>query len=239
MPGILQRLRRTKPDPRLGELKLRAIDAACQRARVRTLADLGAVWAVDAGYSLYAHDRHRLERTVICDDRFTEPVLERARDDPEIELVQGNFGTAEVAERVGSVDAVLMFDVLLHQVDPDWDDVLGLYASRASCLVLAGPWWNGPETVRLLHLGHEEYLRSVPLPDFHAEALDKLDEIHPERGRPWRDAHDIWQWGITDRDLRARMEVLGFRLVHFENVGPWAGLERFDDCSYVFVRAAG
>jgi len=234
-PRALKKLRPEKPDPRLGELKLRAIDVAFERAGARTVADLGGVWAVDAGYSLYAVDRHGAERAVVCDDDFTEPVLERERRDDRVELVHGNFGAAEVAERVGEVDAVLLFDVLLHQVDPDWDAILGIYAPRASCIVLAGPWWNGAETVRLLDLGRDEYLASVPLPDFHAPILDKLDEIDPKRGRPWRDVHDIWQWGITDADLRARMQELGFRLVHYENLGPWRGHERFDDAGYVFV----
>ena len=55
-------------------------------------------------------------------------------------------------------------------------------------------------------------------------------------GRPWRDVHDIWQWGITDRDLIARMAELGFGLRLFENTGPWRELERFHDGAFVFDR---
>lgn len=236
MAGQLRwRLRGARVDRRLSRRKLRAIDVAFQRVGATTLADLGAVWAVDAGYSFYALDELGASRVVICDDTFTEAVISRQRQDPRVELVRGNFGTTEVAERIGEVDVILMFDVLLHQVDPDWDAILALYGTRTSCIVLSGPWWRGSETVRLLDLGREEYLRTVPRPDFHRPILDKLDTVNPQRGRPWRDVHDIWQWGITDRDLRTAMGELGFRLDHYENAGRWRGLERFDDSSYVFV----
>jgi hypothetical protein len=227
------------PDPRLGSLKLRAIDIACGRFEARSVADLGAVWAVDAGYSFYALDRYDLNRVVICDDNFTPPVLDRQREDERVELVQGDFGSEAAAEQVGSVDALILFDVLLHQVGPDWDEVLDRYAPRTPCFVLAGPWWNGEGTVRLLDLGPEEYLSVVPERELHAEALTKLDEVNPARGKPWRDVHDIWQWGITDADLRTRLERLGFKLVYHENLGSWQGLPAFDDSSYVFVKQPG
>lgn len=229
-------LRKPRVDPRLGAVKLRAIDVAFERFGFESLADLGGVWAVDAGYSFYAIDVHGAKRAVVCDDDFTTPVKERAAQDKRIELVQGNFGRIESAEAVGHVDAILMFDILLHQVDPDWDMILERYAPRTQCVVLAGPWWNGDETVRLLELGHDEYLDVVPLRELHEPILAKLDEFNERRGRPWRDTHDIWQWGITDGDLRTTMHRLGFRLAYHENLGAWRGLCRFDDCSYVFVR---
>ena len=237
MWGLLGRPR-PRGDAGLGELKVRAIDHALTRFGCRSAADLGGVWGVDGGYAFYALERHRLDRVVICDDDFTPAVVARANDDPHVRLERGNFGARELAERVGEVDAVMLFDVLLHQVRPDWDEVLELYAPRARCFVLAGPWWNGPETVRLLDMGRTAYLESVPMPAFHGPILDKLDELNERRGRPWRDCHDIWQWGIADADLRARLETLGFKLAYHENVGRWQGLERFDNCSYVFVRAA-
>lgn len=237
--GLLARLGRNRPgrsEPRLAPLKLRAIDAAFERLGCETVADLGGVWAIDGGYALYAARQHGGRRVVICDDDFTDSLRERAADDPAIELVEGNFGEPAVAERVGAVDAVLLFDVLLHQVAPDWDELLALYAPRARCIVAAGPWWRGEATVRLLELGRERYLASVPEPAFHAEAWERLEQWNPRRGRPWRDCHDIWQWGITDADLRARMADLGFTLAYHENLGRWHGLGDFDDCSYVFER---
>lgn len=223
----------------LGEVKLRAIDYAFEQGGASTVGDLGGVWAVDGGYTLYAIDRHGAGRGVICDDDFTEPLLDRDREDDRLELVRGNFGRPETAAAVGEVDAILLFDVLLHQVAPDWDDILALYAPRTHAFVLAGPWWNGDEGVRLVDLGREEYLASVPLPDFHAEIWEKLDEHNPKRDRPWRDCHDIWQWGITEAELTARMEALGFELSHREHNGPWMGLDRFDDIGFVYTRRDG
>jgi hypothetical protein len=230
------RRRRTQEKARLGELKLRAIDVAFQRFACRSSADLGAVWGVDAGYSLYVADNYAPERVVICDDDFTDPIVERARRDERIELIEGNFGTDEIAAQVGAVDALLMFDILLHQVDPDWDALLAMYAPRTRCFVLAGPWWRGESTVRLLDLGRDEYLETVPLREVHEPVMDKLQEFNDRRGRLWRDVHDIWQWGIADQHLRQRMRGLGFVLAHHENLGRWRGLDRFDNSAYVFVR---
>jgi hypothetical protein len=233
--GIARRITGRRESPRLEALKLRAIDVACETVAPRSLADLGGVWAVDGGYALYAVERHGVERALICDDDFTPSLSARAERDARIQLIRGNFGSADVSRRVGPVDAILLFDVLLHQVRPDWDRVLSLYAPQTRCVVIAGPWWTGRETIRLLDLGRDEYLRVVPLSEFHAPILERLDEMNERRGRPWRDVHDIWQWGITDSDLRARMSDLGFDLAHYENVGPWQGLERFENAAYVFT----
>lgn len=228
--------RKTDSGPELGALKLRALDAAARILEPASLADLGGVWAVDGGYSLYALERHRLASVTICDYEFTGPLEARAGDEPRLRLRRGDFTTPEAVEEVGEVDALVMFDILLHQVAPDWQDVLRMYASSTGAFVLAGPWWNRGESVRLLDLGHERYLDLVPIPQFHAPILEHLDEYNPERGRVWRDCPDIWQWGISDADLREIMSSLGFRLAYHENAGIWRGLDAFDDCSYVFVR---
>ena len=222
--------------PELGAPKRRAIDHACEVAGCEALADLGGVWAVEGGYALYAIDRHGASRAVICDDDFTPALEARAAGDPRLELVRGNFGRQETVAAVGDVDAILLFDVLLHQVAPDWDEVLAMYAASTGAFVVAGPWWNGERTVRLVELGRDAYLDAVPLRDFHADAWDRLDEVNPRRGRPWRDCHDIWQWGITEDDLVARMADLGFGLSHREHTGPWRGLDRFDEIAFVFRR---
>ena len=153
----------------------------------------------------------------------------------------GNFGDPGVAASVGQVDVAFFFDVLLHQVAPDWDEVLTLYARVAQRIAIVQPQWNGSETVRLLDLGETEYMAAIPQSEAaHGSVYDglfgRLDEMNEQRGRPWRDVHDIWQWGITDRDLIAQMAELGFGLRLFENTGPWRGLERFHDAAFVFDR---
>ena len=57
---------------------------------------------------------------------------------------------------------------------------------------------NG-ETVRLIELGEAEYLASIPGGDaahgtIYDGLFDRLDQVNEQRGRPWRDVHDIWQW---------------------------------------------
>jgi hypothetical protein len=227
--------------PNLSLTKLRLIDYCFEQLDSRSFADLGGVWGIDGAYARYATDAHSPERGVVVDENFTERYLELERKLPGLAHLSGNFGRREVAESLGEVDVVMLFDVLLHQVDPDWDDVLALYAPVCKRFAIVQPQWNGPHTIRLLDLGERDYRAAIPEGETaHGSVYDglfgRLDEVNEQRGRPWHDVHDIWQWGITDRDLIARMGELGFGLRLFENTGPWRGLERFHESAFLFDR---
>jgi hypothetical protein len=227
--------------PNLSLTKLRVIDYCFEQLGSRSFADLGGVWGTDGAYARYAADAHGPERGVLVDENFTERYRALERKLPGLTHLQGNFGDRSVVEQLGQVDVAMFFDVLLHQVDPDWDQVLGLYAPVCRRISIVQPQWNGPSSVRLLDLGEEQYMAAIREREAaHAPVYDglftRLDEINEQRGRPWRDVHDIWQWGITDRDLIARMAELGFGLRLFENTGAWRGLERFHESAFVFDR---
>jgi hypothetical protein len=228
--------------PNLGPAKIRLIDFCFDQLECCSFADLGGVWGIDGAYARYAVDVHQPERGVVVDENFTERYLELERKLPNLTHVGGNFGDPAVAAQVGQVDVVFFFDVLLHQVSPDWDEVLALYAPSAQRIGIVQPQWKDGQTVRLLDLGEAEYLAAIPKrDDAHGSIYDglfeRLDEVNEQRGRPWRDVHDVWQWGITDRDLIARMAELGFGLRYYENTGPWQGLDRFHESAFVFDRA--
>jgi hypothetical protein len=219
----------------LQNIKLRAIDATFDRGDVRSLLDLGGVWAVDGGYTFHALERHQPERVVLVDEEVSDETLKRARSFPQLEIVQGNFGDPAVADRIGKVDAAILFDVLLHQVAPDWDNVMRLYAEHARYLIIVQPQYVlGDETVRLLDLGRERYLELVPdVPEHHA-VWERMDEYVPELGRQFRDIHKLWQWGITDADLKRHADELGLELVFFENGGMWQDREAFETHAFAF-----
>jgi hypothetical protein len=218
-------------------IKLRVIDAALSDREIRSFADLGGIWAVDGGYTFHALENHAIDRAALVDDHISAQTAQRARTFPQLDLITGKFGDPEVRERVGSVGAIFLFDVLLHQVAPDWDTILELYAPQTSCFGIVNPQWvHGGETVRLVDLGRAEYEASVPDLNTHRRLFDRLDERHPDQDRPWRDVHEVWQWGITDADLRAKMRDLGFSEVHSEDGGPWNGLTRFTNRGFVFTR---
>jgi hypothetical protein len=227
--------------PNLNPVKLRVIDYCLDRLGSSSFADLGGIWGVDGAYARYAADAYPEARGVVVDDDFSDGYLRLERRLPNLTHVRGNFGQRDVVEALGQLEVAMFFDVLLHQVDPDWDEVLGLYAPRCRRIAIVQPQWNGRETVRLLDLGESEYMASIPKQDdAHGSIYDslfsRLGEINEQRGRPWRDVHDIWQWGITDAALVERMAALGFGLRLFENTGPWRGLTRFHESAFVFDR---
>jgi hypothetical protein len=227
---------RTEADTILQPIKCRLIDTAFQQLLPHSFADLGGVWAVEAGYTFYALDRYPVERAVLVDTGISPTVREKAATEPRLELLDAPFGSGEALQRVGQVDAVLLFDVLLHQVDPNWDDILRMYADHTKAFVILDPQWMGATTVRLLELGERDYHAAVPTSPVHDEAWQHLDEIHPVYGRPWRDIHEIWQWGVVEEDLRTVCEDLGFNLLYYENGGPWPGLTMFENRGFVYAR---
>ncbi len=237
LPRLKSLSHRSSRQPALQQIKLDLIEWAVGEAGAESIADLGGIWAVDGGYTFYALEHFELQRACLVDDHITPRTAERARRHPQLELVEGNFGNAAVRGHVGEVDLLLLFDVLLHQVDPDWDEVLASYAPTTKAFGVVNPQWvASPESVRLIDLGREEYLASVPDLPNHRALFDRLEESHPDQERPWRDVHEVWQWGITDGNLERSMEGLGFEKAYFHNGGPWQDLDRFENHAFVFRR---
>ncbi len=215
--------------------KLRVIDFAFERFGVRSFADLGGVWAVGAGYTFYALDRPGVERGVLVDTGITPAVRDRAREDSRLSLVDGDFGDPRLVEEIEPVDAVLLFDVLLHQVDPDWDAVLATWARRATIFVIVNSQLrDATEAVRLLDLGREEYAGYVPRDHIEVE-WQRLDQVDPRYGKPFRDIHEYWQWGIPDAALHEVMSGLGRRLHYYADHGPWRDVPPFENTALVYA----
>jgi hypothetical protein len=209
--------------------------------RPRTFADLGGVWGVDGAYSLYAMDHHGCVQGHLVDTHPNPRVLDHVAQVPGLTLIQGNFGDPAVIAQVPSVDCIFLFDVLLHQVYPHWNDVLAAYAAKTQLFVVYNQQWTGsPITVRLLDLGRDAYFANTPHEPEHPtyQALyAKMYEEHPDHpGRMWRDVHHVWQWGITDSDLLAITESLGFALTQYTNFGRFGQLPNIENHAFVFRR---
>lgn len=232
--GFWHRRGRLQPGKRL------LIDRAFTTLPIRTFADLGGVWGVDGGYTLDALERYPTTMATLVDTHFTKNLEVRAGREPRLRLIRGNFGDLSTVHQVGTVDAVFLFDVLLHQVNPDWDVILERYTEQTRYLLIYNQQWIGPGSRRrLLEMGEDEYFRNVPHtrdePPYD-RLFAKLDTIHPDHGKPWRDVHHIWQWGITDADLEGKAAALGFRLLEKRNWGRFGRLKNFENHSFLFAR---
>ena len=222
--------------------KKRLIDTAFLKLglELHSFADLGGVWNVDGSYAFYIMDHYDIEHAYLIDTNMNEAVNAKAGHYGNLNVISANFGDQELCKSLKRVDAVLMFDVLLHQVKPDWDEVLKLYSAITDTFIIFNQQYTkGAHTVRLLDLGKEEYFKNVPATPDHPpynELFDKLYEIHPQHGRIWRDIHNVWQWGITDADLDATMQNLGYALKYSANCGRFASLKNFENHAFVYSR---
>lgn len=203
--------------------KAAVVEWAFVNCGVRSFVDLGACWGVNGGYAFHGLSVADIERAVIVDGRVTDITYERAAVHPQLELIQGPLGTQETADLVGTVDAAIMFDILLHQVGPNWDEFLARYAANVDTFIIHNQCWRGPETIRFPDFSAEEYIRRVYAHDPSAIAAwyERHDEIDEAQNKPVRDVHNFWQWGITAKDLVGTLWDLGFAIEAFENMGAF------------------
>jgi len=230
----------SRPQRRLKQAKLDLIDFAFENLGVRSFADLGGVWGVEGGYTFHALDKHEVDKAFLVDTHPTNVVLEKARAYEQLEVLKGSFGDQALLSQVAGVDAVIFFDVLLHQVSPDWDSILELYGRQTRCLIIYNQQWIGSgTTTRLLELGEKEYFRNVPHNRWrepYRSLFKKLEEKHPDHDRRWKDVHHIWQWGITDAELTSRLAALGFRQEFSKNCGRFGRLQNFENHAFIYCK---
>jgi hypothetical protein len=224
--------------------KLGLIDRAFQIAQPAAIsfADLGGVWKVNGAYTRYALRRASVRRGVLVDTDFPPRLHARLSSNSRLQLIDGDFSSPEITSEVGNVDIVFFFDVLLHQAKPSWDVVLTTYAKRTPCVVIYNQQYVlDTASVRLTALPLNEYLALAPREgeDLYRHVYAHGDEKHPKYGKPWRDIHNIFQWGITDRDLRATMTNAGFQEVFYRNYGRFSTLTAFENHGFVFVKEGG
>lgn len=216
--------------------KLAAIDYAVEQLRLESFADLGGIGTVFGQYSFHMMAHPSIKLGILADSKINDWAREQATQRG-IRCVDGDFTKPEIISEIGTVDAVLIFDVLLHTVAPDWNELIALYADSARCFIIANPQWTrSEETIRLLDLGRAGFLDAVPTSKNHDEIFDRLDEWFDLFDRPYRDAMHIWQWGVTGPDLIAKMGELGFRMDYYARLNPFWDANGFVNMSFVFSR---
>jgi hypothetical protein len=223
--------------------KAGAIDYAVDELGIESFASLEFAQAYGQ-YAFYAIDKPTVRCGALVDvlaRRARDHLLsaiEQAAERPGMTVLEGGFSDPRTVAEIGQVDAILLFDVLLRMVDPDWDQVLELYAPATSSFVISNPQWeNGEETVRLIDLGREKYREVVPPWAAHLELFDHMDEWHDAQQRPFRDVIHVWQWGITDSDLVAKLDELGFRVEYEQALGRFRDAQGFMNKAFVFTRS--
>jgi Glycosyltransferase like family len=229
--------------PALSPGKLAAIDYAVDDLGIESFASL-EIGQAYGQYAFYAIDKPGVQRGALLNvgprrsGSHLLSAMEQAAERPGMRLLDGSFADPETVERVGLVDAVLLLDVLHRMAEPDWDEVLALYAPATQSFVIVNPQWERDGgSVRLTDLGREEFLGAVPPWASHRELFDHLDDPHGVQHRH-RSPTDVWQWGITDADLVAKMKELGFTLDRDWRLNSPPETQGFVNEAFVFTREA-
>lgn len=207
--------------------------------QAHTFADLGGVWKVDAAYTIYTLKNFNVKKGFIVDTDFSSKVSEKLNSYKNLVKINGNFGDEKIITQIGNVDVIYFFDVLLHQVAPDWDEILKRYSEVADCFVIYNQQFiNSDDTIRLTDLPLEQYKEFAPQrkDDLYDFIFGNRNEINKEYNKPWKDIHNIWQWGITDKDLRERMKLLRYKEVYYKNYGQFSDSKFFEDHAFIYLK---
>ena len=251
--GFQSALRKIAGKPQTSELtrseyfnhdKRDVIDYAFQKYQFspKVFADLGGVWQVEGDYTFYTLETYDVDKGFLVDRTITDVVRAKAKNHPNLQLIEGDFSDRSVIAQLGHLDVAFCFDTLLHQVGPDWDEYLELYADVTESFAIVNPQFTASDkSVRLLDHGKDFYFENTPALGRHSiyETLfDRLNEPVGESSCTWYNFKGIWQWAITHDDLCAKMDSLGFELHFFKNVGPFPtrDLKNYRYCSYFFQK---
>jgi len=197
--------------------KIRLLNKANELKPITSFADIGGVWNVEAGYTFYLLDNFLIDKAYLFDMNITDSVVNKASNYKNLKLVQGDFYNN--FDKLDHVETIILFDFLLHQINPNWEKLLEFLSTQTNSFVIYNPQWiASKETIRLDELPEEEYLKNTP--------------SNSHNGKDER----VWQYGITNRDLTEKLEALGFELIYIENYGKFKGLENFENYGFIFVR---
>lgn len=214
---------------------------AVQKHNARTFADIGGCWGVHAAYTVDVLSKNAIDKAYVADGNVNDQSRAAGRPYPQLEFREGLFNERSFIKPFPEVDVLLMYSILLHQANLDWDDFLESWSPKARVIVVYNQMWKRDETVRFVDHGLDWYLENVYFTNRQTiiDWFGRLDETHSS-GRKWRDMHHYWQVGITTEDLIAKMRSLGFRLDLFENFGPFHHRKTpwFQNEGFIFVRDA-
>ena len=123
--------------------KLELIDTAYRLKPFRSFADLGACWGVNGGYSFHTRSLcgQNFDQGYIVDQTITPLTTERALKFNDLKLTPAMLGSTKAREAVGKVDTLIMFDILLHQVAPDWDQFIGEWLPYTDTVIVYNQNW--------------------------------------------------------------------------------------------------
>lgn len=223
------------------DVKVGLVDRAFDRYPIGSFADVGACWGAHGGYTFHALERYRVTDAVMLDGDLTAPTKERAMNWPQLRLEEGDLGDRRLLDSVGKVDALIIFDILVHQVDPDWDVFLRRYAEHANFLIIYHQCFvDEASTVRFIDRGLDYYLAHTPYVGQEAEIADWFSR-HEQPSRKFdrkvaRDSYHYWQWGITQADLIRVIWEAGFQVDFLENFGPWWDLPCIENHGFLCSR---
>ena len=205
-----------------------------------SLCDIGGVWGVDGGYGVYAKTVLGIENVRIVDSHWTD-TSKQCCNDSGVKIVDSFIDEYLDEISLQNLDCVCLFHFLLHQVSPDWREILRRLSSSVKVVLINNPQWTLEKAgFRLTELNSDEYFSFVPHSESEENYRDLYTaplEIDPLHNKPRRDLHHFWQWAITNNDLITWMNSLGYDIMYIRPSTVWSHNKHFQDFGFIFYNS--
>ena len=212
------------PNYEIKPFKADLIHRAIDKFNINTIADIGSCWGVHGGYIFDAINYDHNIKGIIVDGKITDNTKSTAQKYNNIILIEGGLGEDNIINKIGKVDATIMFDILLHQANPDWNIFLKKYLSISRIIIIYNQFIeNASNSIRYIENGLNWYLENVP---HHGEQkvrewFHQHELYNSEQKCLVKNIHNFWQWGITIPDFIELIYKNDFKIDYLCNYGPW------------------
>ena len=147
--------------------------------------ELGGVWKVNGAYTKYTCSNYSIEKGYLIDTNFNSKTTKSIQNYPQIKMIHNDFGNKKLIKSLDKVDVIYFFDILLHQANPDWHEILLMYSAKARYFVIYNQQLiTSHKSIRLTDLPIKEYRKVAPdrKDNFYEYVYTLANEINQEYG---------------------------------------------------------
>ena len=117
-----------------------------------------------AGYTVDVLSKNPIEKAYVADGNVNPQSRAAGQPYPQLEFIEGQFNEPAFIQAFPKVDALIMYSILLHQANLDWDQFLDAWAEKAPVFVIYNQMWKRKgQSVRFTDHDLKWYLKNVYL----------------------------------------------------------------------------
>ncbi|WP_288999123.1 hypothetical protein [uncultured Psychrobacter sp.] len=132
-------------------------------------------------------------------------------------------------EEFNGCELMICIDSLCYLSGSTWEEILGYYIKKSDYSIIINPMWMvGHNSLDFKRYGEEWYLSNVPLnksESYIKKWFANHNSFDHSTNKFIKDSYGVWQTGITEADLKNKLDSLGCKVIKQYYLGvnnkPW------------------